>query len=135
MEQVKLTTQEYWQSNRSSVIFRRQDAGHGIDEFIQKYAPATTNGSAIEIGSFPGPHLATFGDLGYELNRIDFCSDNAIGLPEWLKREGFKTGDFWVCDFFEFNTERQFDVVSSFGFIEHFLNCEEVIAKHVALVK
>jgi 2-polyprenyl-3-methyl-5-hydroxy-6-metoxy-1,4-benzoquinol methylase len=135
MEQVKLTTQEYWQSNRASVTFKRQEAGHGIDVFIQKYTPVTTNGSAIEIGSFPGPHLATFGDLGYELNGIDFCPDNATGLPAWLKHEGFKTGDFWVSDFFEFKCERQFDVVSSFGFIEHFLNYDEVIAKHAALVK
>jgi 2-polyprenyl-3-methyl-5-hydroxy-6-metoxy-1,4-benzoquinol methylase len=135
MTNVKLTTQEYWQSNRESVVFKRQGVGHGIDEFIKQYIPITTNGSVIEIGSFPGPHLATFGDLGYELNGIDFCTDNATGLPQWLQREGFKTGDFWVSDFFEFTTPRQFDVVCSFGFIEHFLNYDEVIAKHAALVK
>ena len=135
MEDVKLTTKEYWQSNSESVIFKRQEAGHGIDIFIQRHIPPTTAGTAIEIGSFPGSHLSTFGDLGYELNGIDFCPDNAVGLPKWLKHEGFKTGDFWDGDFFEFNCERQFDVVSSFGFIEHFLNYEEVIGRHAGLVK
>lgn len=135
MTNVKLTTQEYWESNRQAIEFKRQEAGHGIDQFIKTYIPATVTGSAIEIGSFPGPHLATLGDLGYELNGIDFCSDNATGLPKWLQNEGFKTGDFWVADFFEFATQRQFDVVSSFGFIEHFTNYNEVIARHAALVK
>lgn len=134
MENVKLTTKEYWQSNRESVTFKRQEPGHGIDVFIQKHIPSTTTWSAIEIGSFPGPHLATFGDLGYELNGIDFSPDNAFGLPQWLKHEGFNVCDFWVSDFFDFKCVRQFDVVSSFGFIEHFLNYEEVITRHAALV-
>lgn len=131
----KLTTKEYWEANRESLVFKRQEKGHGIDVFIKKYIPENRQGSAIEIGSFPGPHLTTFGDLGYELNGIDFCPDNGVGLPNWLKQEGFRTGDFWVSDFFEFNTERRFDAVSSFGFIEHFLNYDEVIAKHAELVK
>jgi 2-polyprenyl-3-methyl-5-hydroxy-6-metoxy-1,4-benzoquinol methylase len=134
MENVKLTTQQYWHLNRESVTFKRHEANHAIDFFIQKFTPKTINGKAIEIGSFPGPHLATFGDLGYELNGIDFHPDNAIGLPLWLKREGFKTGEFLVSDFFDFKCESRFDVVSSFGFIEHFLNYEEVIARHAALV-
>lgn len=135
MSNLKLTTREYWQSNRDSITFKRHEPGHGIDVFIKKFTPATTTGSVIEIGSFPGPHLTTFGDLGYELNGIDFCSDNSVGLPLWLKSEGFKVGGFWVDDFFEFGCNRQFDVVCSFGFIEHFLNYEEMIAKHAALVK
>ena len=88
----------------------------------------------IEIGSFPGPHLATFGDLGYQLNDVDFCVDNEKGLPDWLRKEGFKTGEFSVSDFFEFQPKRQYDVACSFGFIEHFINYEEVIAKHASLV-
>jgi hypothetical protein len=134
MKKEKLTDLEYWQINESNVIFKRQSIGHGIDVFIQKYIPITTIGSAIEIGSYPGPHLATLGDLGYELNGIDFCPDNAIRLPMWLKKEGFTIGEFWVNDFFEFNCERKFDVVCSFGFIEHFLNYDEVITKHANLV-
>ena len=134
MKNVKLTTQEYWQSNSESVIFKRQDASHDIDVFIQKYIPSTRVGAAIEIGSFPGPHLATFGDLGYELNGVDFCIGNDVGLPKWLMSQGFKIGDFILCDFFDFKSDRQFDVVCSFGFIEHFLNYEEVIAKHADLV-
>jgi SAM-dependent methyltransferase len=52
-----------------------------------------------------------------------------------LKNEGFKIGNFWVEDFFNFYPEESFDVVCSFGFIEHFYNFEDVIARHAALVK
>lgn len=135
MANEKLTTHEYWESNRSGIVFKRHENGHGIDRFLLKYIPPTIDGSAIEIGSYPGPHLATFGDLGYELNGVDFCTDNGKGLPSWLQREGFKTGEFFVSDFFEFQPGKEYDVVSSFGFIEHFLNYEEVIKKHAELVK
>ncbi len=134
MKKNKLTTQVFWQNNYNDTQFKRHPKGHNIDLFICKYIPENKFGNVIEIGSYPGYHLATFGDLGYELNGIDFCPGNADGLPKWLKREGFKTCDFWVCDFFEFNCGRQFDIVCSFGFIEHFLNYEEVIAKHADLV-
>lgn len=130
-----MTTQEFWENTRAQNYFKRQDAGHGIDEFIKKYVPVTDQASVIEIGSYPGPHLATFGDLGYELNGVDFCKDNAVGLPGWLKNEGFKVGQFEACDFFEYKQDRLFDVVCSFGFIEHFNNYEEIIIKHALLVK
>ena len=135
MKNPKLTTLEFWQESRDKVKFKRQESNHGIDLFIQQHIPSAVNGTALEIGSYPGPHLATLGDLGYELNGVDFCPDNAFGLPEWLRSEGFKIGNFWVKDFFEFNCDQQFDVVTSFGFIEHFLNYDEVIEKHAGLVQ
>lgn len=131
----KLTTYEYWENSRSNVVYKRHDKGHEIDKFLLKYIPpAVTNASMIEIGSFPGPHLATFGDLGYQLNGVDFCLDNEKGLPDWLKKEGYTVGEFSVSDFFKFQPGRQYNVVCSFGFIEHFTNYEEVIAKHASLV-
>jgi len=130
----KLTTSEFWTAPRPGFYFKRHDKNHNNDVFILKYIPPTTTGTCIEIGSYPGPHLATFGDLGYELYGVDFNPDNVIGLPEWLKKEGFKVGKFWNSDIFEFDPKMMFDVVASFGFIEHFTNYEEIILKHAFLV-
>ncbi|MEO6490548.1 MAG: class I SAM-dependent methyltransferase, partial [Ferruginibacter sp.] len=133
-DQEKLTSIDFWVDNKHEHIFSRHD-GHGIDEFIRKYIPASKNGSCLEIGSFPGPFLATFGDLGYVLNGVDFHPDNKDKVPAWLNSLNFSTGSFDTQDFFEYNTPERFDVVASFGFIEHFSNYEEIILKHAGLVK
>jgi 2-polyprenyl-3-methyl-5-hydroxy-6-metoxy-1,4-benzoquinol methylase len=131
----KLTTRQFWTEGNGKTIFKKHDAGHGLDNFIRKYIPRNENGSVLEIGSYPGPHLATFGDLGYTLSGIDFHPDNIMGLPNWLKSEGYKTGTFLNQDFFDFNSSLKYNVVASFGFIEHFSNYKEIILRHARLVQ
>src|SRR5258705_7614303 len=135
MESNRLSTQEFWVTERKNFVFKRHEKGHSYDQLIQKYIPVNNNGTCLEIGSYPGPHLATFGDLGYTLNGVDFNPDNDKGLPAWLSREGYKVGQFRSADIFQFSTDERYDVVCSFGFIEHILNFDEVIRKHIDLVK
>lgn len=129
----KLTTKEFWVQPGIQYEFSRHKS-HDIDTFIKKYIPKISNGTCIEIGSYPGPHLATFGDLGYTLNGIDFHPDNSLSLPIWLNKENYEVGIFQSVDFFEFETNQKYDVVASFGFIEHFINYKEVIEKHASFV-
>ena len=130
----KLTTKDFWVQNNTEVKFNRH-SDHGIDNLIKRYIPPTSSGSCLEIGSYPGPFLSTFGDLGYILNGIDFHPDNAIRLPIWLQSQGYKTNQFLCVDFFDYKPEQKYEVVASFGFIEHFLNFESVIETHADLVK
>ena len=55
-------------------------------------------------------------------------------MPAWLEQCGYRVGSFWAQDFTRFAPGRKFDLVASFGFIEHFTNWEEILAKHAALV-
>lgn len=129
----KLTTREFWEKGYADITFSKHE-GHGIDSFIRKYIPANANGTCLEIGSYPGPFLASFGDLGYKLNGIDFHPGNEKALPEWLRSMNYKTGKFESRDFFDFYPSDKFDVVASFGFIEHFGNFSDVISRHAELV-
>ncbi len=130
----KLTTIDFWVDNDKHHFFKRYDEGHGIDDFIIKYIPTTKLGSCLEIGSFPGPHLATFGDLGYALNGVDFHPLNKDLLPAWLQQQGFTIEEFVSIDFFKYSPHKKFDVVASFGFIEHFVDYEDMIQRHINLV-
>lgn len=130
----RLTTQEYWTGENPSFEFQKH-SNHAISDLIRKYIPPANGGNCIEIGSFPGPFLTVFGDLGYELNGIDFHSKNARELPDWLTSIGYKTAEFKTIDFFDYKSSRKFDVVASFGFIEHFQNFEDVTQRHGDLVK
>lgn len=129
----RLTSKEFWVTAGQTHKFSRHIL-HGIDFFIKRYIPRNENGNCIEIGSYPGPHLATFGDMGYKLNGIDFHPDNSTALPAWLNSQGYKTGEFLSIDFFEFEIKQKYDVVASFGFIEHFIDYKEVLVKHASLV-
>ncbi len=132
-EEERLTTKEYWTSEDPCFSFQRH-TDHEIDVLIKKYIPRTNHGSCLEIGSFPGPFLTTFGDLGYRLNGIDFHPKNEKDLPAWLSSQGFTTSEFRTIDFFKYDTAKKYDVVASFGFIEHFKDFREVILKHISLV-
>lgn len=129
----RLTSKEHWTSENPFEHFERHK-GHAIEDLIKKYIPANPAGNCIEIGSFPGPFLAVMGDLKYTLNGIDFHPKNEVELPQWLSCQNFKIGSFVTADFFEYQFSKTYDVVSSFGFIEHFNDFENVILKHAALV-
>jgi SAM-dependent methyltransferase len=106
-----------------------------------RYLPAGGKGSSIvEIGSAPGDFMVrfakTFGSQpfgveytshGAELNRRTFATAG-------LDPQNVIEADFFSDEFLEANRDR-FDIVISRGFIEHFDDVEEVISRHVALLR
>ena len=130
-----LTDKEFWIKNTEEYGFHKHGDNHGISRLIKKNIPENVNGHCLEIGSFPGPFLTVFGDLGYTLNGLDFNPFNETALPSWLKSFGYKTNEFQSVDFFQYQSEKEFDVVASFGFIEHFIDFNDVISRHAVLVK
>jgi SAM-dependent methyltransferase len=104
-----------------------------LRKWMEANVPRTDSKSCIEIGCFPGRYLAVLGTLGYELHGIDLTPRvNEIG--QWLHSQGYKTGSFSHGNFLEYNSPRSYDLVCSFGFIEHFTNWEEVLQKHIGMV-
>lgn len=92
-------------------------------------------GDCIEIGCSPGGFLTLFGELGYTLHGIDFDPRIQTELPRWLRERNFKPGRFAVGDFTTHPFPMSYDVVYSLGFIEHFTNWVDIVAKHTELVK
>lgn len=132
----RLTDKNFWVSDTGGEhVFTKHDQNHSIIQLIRDFIPCNNTGKCLEVGSFPGPFLAAFGDLGYTLNGIDFHPENSSALPEWLNNEGYKTGYFESADFFDVEPQPIFDVVCSFGFIEHFEDFEEVISRHIQYLK
>lgn len=107
-----------------------------VRQWIEQWVPSGS-GTCLEIGCYPGRYLAVFGELGYRLSGIDLASRVLDRLPEWLVSRGYKIGDFHQEDFAQFyeRIEQRFDVVCSFGFIEHFSDWDTVLKMHAKLVK
>jgi hypothetical protein len=69
------------------------------------------------------------------LHGIDLTERIDIDLKDWLTKNGFKTGDFTRQDFFKFESSKRYNVICSFGFIEHFSNWEYIIRKKDLLLE
>lgn len=125
----------FWVQLNKDIKFEKPTHDHPIRKWVNENLSGG-NGSCLEIGCFPGRYLTIFGDLGYELNGIDQLKHTSTLLPEWLKNEGYKAGEFIEGDFLSYDwKDKKFDLVYSLGFIEHFTNWEEVIRSHCKIVK
>jgi 2-polyprenyl-3-methyl-5-hydroxy-6-metoxy-1,4-benzoquinol methylase len=129
-----LADQSYWDEAYSDYELTEDESEDFIKEWIRKYLPANPNGTCFEVGCFPGRFLTFIGRMGYTLNGVDLTPRVTMEFPQWLRSRGLKTGYFYQEDFFNFATEKKFDVVCSFGFIEHFKNWEEVFVRHLLMV-
>lgn len=129
-----LAEQSYWDeayANMSFGIIPEEDI---VRKWLEEHIPRTTGATCFEVGCFPGRYLAVFGELGYELNGLDLTPRVETDLPAWLRQQNYRVGTFTRSDIFTFRPQRQYDLVTSFGFIEHFRNWEEVVRIQASLV-
>ncbi len=128
-----VASRKYWDRHWDEIEFGIVPQHHPVRKWIEEIVPNTTSNNCLEIGCYPGKFLAVFGDMGYKLNGVDFFH-GTIDMSVWLSQR-YKVGDFYESDFLKFHTTKQYDLVCSFGFVEHFKNWPEIIRKHIALVK
>ena len=128
-----LYEQELWDEGYQDYNFFVAGNADPVKQFILAQLPVQT-GSCFEVGCFPGRYLAVLGQKGWELNGLDL-TPHLPHMVNWLKQQDFKTGTFSISKFEEVDQNKQYDLVYSCGFIEHFTNYEEIIRLHTSLVK
>jgi len=124
---------EWWQETWEGVALAPAHPKQPVRQWLEKHVPRTSDGTCFEIGCHPGRFLAVMGMLGYELNGVDM-TPGAGSISEWLARDGYRIGQIAEGDFFSHDPGRQFDVVMSLGFIEHFTDWERALEHHIPLV-
>ncbi|MEP7198296.1 MAG: class I SAM-dependent methyltransferase [Chloroflexota bacterium] len=106
----------------------------------RRYMPARRGAKVLEIGSAPGQHLINLSStFGLDPYGVEYSSGGAQLNREVFAAAGIDPAQVFETDFFaaEFQTQYRdaFDVVVSRGFIEHFDDVEDVIRKHLNLLK
>lgn len=130
-----LTDQDYWNHNFGSLDFFKFSQAIPEDQYISRYLQPDKSKTCIEIGAYPG------GNLGYFVKKFDFQPtaldflDNAQFIVDNMKYNGVEACELINQNFLTWQPEKQYDVVASFGFIEHFIEYETVIQKHVDILK
>jgi 2-polyprenyl-3-methyl-5-hydroxy-6-metoxy-1,4-benzoquinol methylase len=133
------TTQKYWENEwNKSITLKLPSIFNAsiwnLKALITNYASAGIN--YIEIGCAPGKLLAwTAWKFKANVSGLDY-SDNGMRSAKELFSALDLQADLRCEDLFQNSfLKESFDLVTSFGLIEHFENPLEVIQKHIELLK
>jgi 2-polyprenyl-3-methyl-5-hydroxy-6-metoxy-1,4-benzoquinol methylase len=131
-EAMTLTSQSHWQATWEGAQATR---GFELFDDVAKHLPATPGLSFFEVGCAPGGILGEFcARLNYEAHGIDYATDPRR-IEDFLRGESVRVGQIHKADFLKWQPERQYDIVASFGFIEHFEDANAVVDRHFELAR
>lgn len=131
-----LTTKKYWTNlKRKSPKKSKEISVNRFKEILNEHL-SKNNGIALEIGCVPGTFLAYIcKEFGYYPEGIDF-DEKAIELTsKTLEDVGITKFKIHKEDFNKWEAKKKYDLVCSFGFVEHFDDATEIIKKHIDLMK
>ncbi|MCK9351780.1 MAG: class I SAM-dependent methyltransferase [Candidatus Pacebacteria bacterium] len=134
--QTTLTTKKDWSEyyDKNAHTQEKKEKPVAFSELFDAYLKPDKNKTVLEIGCAGGDFLYhihnKFSHIPYgidysekiELTRNKFSENGAVAPTLYLQ------------DLMTWTTEKKFDVVCSFGFVEHFENFDFVIKKHADLV-
>lgn len=125
--------QEFWDASYAELAPKYDPAAilfrSTFDRFLQP------GGTCFEIGCYPGNFLIYLAKtFGYRVHGIDQTPYVADRLPAHLAAHDVAIGNLHRGDFFAFEAPITYNVVCSFGFVEHFRETEDVLHRHMALV-
>lgn len=137
----ELTSEDFW-SNYWGTIELPVTVDHGFKndrviaaEIKKALREEKRQLSALEIGCAPGKWISFMAlELGCQVNGIEYLKIAADKTVENLKIQNIKDFDILSGDFFTYPFNKQYDVVMSFGFIEHFDNFDKVLEDQLKLV-
>lgn len=140
-ESCELTDKQFWDVNWDQAALQgvmRPFSAYKFCRFhklFQQYLPSgSRNMRLLEVGCVPGRHLVYFHKVfGYQVEGVDF-SDHMELTHDVMKYHDIKEYSLYQDDFLSFQHE-PYDIVVSFGFLEHFTNWKEMLGKHLQLVK
>jgi SAM-dependent methyltransferase len=133
-----LTTKYFWKTYWSTQSIIRKVKKNIYFADLLKSASENLKGSEfIEIGGFPGNYpIYVHKYLKLNATLLDYLYDKNI-VTQLMAINGIDTKDIIIIDedFFTFKSKKKYDLVFSSGFIEHFIDTQQVIKKHVDLLK
>lgn len=92
--------------------------------------------TAIELGGFPGYYAVFLRKyLKLDVTLLDYFVHPPL-TAQLLATNGLGANDIEIMerDLFNYQPEKQYDLVLSCGLIEHFLDTEDIINKHIAFL-
>ncbi|MBK0382253.1 class I SAM-dependent methyltransferase [Pedobacter sp. SD-b] len=121
----------FWESKKGLIFKVKPD--YTFSAILGKLIKERNLKTAIELGGFPG-YYSTFLKRYFDLKvtLFDYFIHQKI-IDELLVFNDLKTEDIEIieADLFTYQPKEKYDLVSSFGLIEHFENTKDIIEKHL----
>lgn len=139
MKNFRLSTREDWLSHwKNNDLVRLIPEKFSYDDELKRVASMMGDCcKAIELGGYPGSfsiYLTKY--CGANATLLDFIVDRQI-VESLLKTNTLQPNAVTLieADVFSYKPEIAYDLVCSFGFIEHFTDLEEVVANHLKFLR
>lgn len=130
----KVSAKKDW-DDRTSNLKIQADFKPFFDNELKTILPKSSSKSCIELGALPGGFLTYFyKDYGYSITGLDFA-DNTDAFFDTMKKNHIDKYKFIKADIIDYKTEKKYDIVASFGFIEHFDDIDLILSKHEQLMQ
>ena len=130
----KLTNTSYWEAHWGEEKVLEWDSGEKVflpdwhKKFSEQHSDAINGKECFEVGCFPGRYMRYFA-REYQMN-VD-----GIDLMPYKSNLVSEPLNVSVADFIEYEGQKQYDIVCSFGFLEHFGDLHKVISKHLSMTR
>jgi len=125
----------FWESKKDLIFTIKPDYYFG--DIMARLIAEKNIKNAIELGGFPG-YYATYLKKYQHLDTtlFDYFIHHDI-INQLLIKNGLKPEDIHIieADLFSYKTEKQYDMVTSFGLIEHFSDTRDIIQRHLQFLK
>ena len=134
----ELADKEYWQSSwkKSSKLDVAYVANPFKKQFNKHIPHVHQDKLALEIGCVPGVYLGHLGrDFGYIVEGIDYVTGAKETTLNTLRKFGIENAKIYESDFLSWVPDKLYNLICSFGFIEHFVDVESMVNKHLDLLE
>jgi 2-polyprenyl-3-methyl-5-hydroxy-6-metoxy-1,4-benzoquinol methylase len=129
----KLSTKEYWddvlrEANLPLKVHKKQYSPWLINSFIKDSVLSGRYKSLMEIGSGSSawlPFLAE--EYNLLVSGLDYSEIGCKICEENLKIQGIRFEEIICKDVFKWDSGKKYDIIISFGVIEHFENPEDIL--------
>jgi len=125
----------FWESKKDLIFTIKPDYYFG--GIMAKLIAEKNIKTAIELGGFPG-YYATYLKKYQHLDTtlLDYFVHKGL-ITQLLEKNGLKPGDIHIieADLFNYKPEYLYDMVLSFGLIEHFSDTKDIIQRHLPFLK
>jgi SAM-dependent methyltransferase len=125
----------FWESKKDLIFYL--EPGYIFGDILAKLIKEKGIKTAIELGGFPGyyaVYLKKYQQLTTTL--FDYYVHEGL-ISELLTKNGLQQGDIKIieADLFTYTPAEKYDLVLSFGLIEHFGDTKAIIETHLQFLK
>jgi 2-polyprenyl-3-methyl-5-hydroxy-6-metoxy-1,4-benzoquinol methylase len=127
----ELTDLSHWEKYWEGFVPERFDS-HKIDPLVDQLP---TDLTSLEIGGFPGQISAYLRmKKNFDISILDFYADQDL-VTKTEQTFGLEPGCIkcTTSDFFDHQVQEKYNLVHSHGFIEHFEDTRDILARHLEL--